>query len=234
MKKINIAVDGFSACGKSTTAKAIARELGYSYIDSGAMYRAVTLYFLNNNITITNPKEVVKALDDISITFERNSRTGDTETFLNGLRVEEEIRTMIVTEYVSQVSTLLAVRRSMVSQQRKYGRKKGVVMEGRDIGTVVFPDAELKIFMVAERDVRAERRQKEFFDKDQLVNYDVILENLIKRDKIDSTRNDSPLMRAEGSELLDTTYLTTDEQIEEGLNMATRKILEMNRGNNGS
>ncbi|MCH7512831.1 MAG: (d)CMP kinase [Bacteroidetes bacterium] len=228
MKKVNIAIDGFSACGKSTTAKAMARELGYLYVDSGAMYRAVTLYFLDHNITLTNPREVQKALDNIKITFHVNPKTGETETFLNVLRVEEEIRTMRVTEHVSQVSALSPVRKAMVSQQQKFGKKKGVVMDGRDIGTVVFPDAALKIFMIADMNIRAERRQKELFEKNQLVDFEEVKANLARRDAIDSTREDSPLKQADDALIIDTTYLTLDEQIEEGLNLATSRILEQN------
>ncbi|MCH8232197.1 MAG: (d)CMP kinase [Bacteroidetes bacterium] len=228
MKKVNIAIDGFSACGKSTTAKAMARELGYLYVDSGAMYRAVTLYFLDHNITLTNPREVQKALDNIKITFHVNPKTGETETFLNVLRVEEEIRTMRVTEHVSQVSALSPVRKAMVSQQQKFGKKKGVVMDGRDIGTVVFPDAALKIFMIADMNIRVERRQKELFEKNQLVDFEEVKANLARRDAIDSTREDSPLKQADDALIIDTTYLTLDEQIEEGLNLATSRILEQN------
>ena len=228
MKKVNIAIDGFSACGKSTTAKAMARELGYLYVDSGAMYRAVTLYFLDHNITLTNPREVQKALDNIKITFHVNPKTGETETFLNVLRVEEEIRTMRVTEHVSQVSALSPVRKAMVSQQQKFGKKKGVVMDGRDIGTVVFPDAALKIFMIADMNIRVERRQKELFEKNQLVDFEEVKANLARRDAIDSTREDSPLKQADDALIIDTNYLTLDEQIEEGLNLATSRILEQN------
>ena len=228
MKKVNIAIDGFSACGKSTTAKAMARELGYLYVDSGAMYRAVTLYFLDHNITLTNPREVQKALDNIKITFHVNPKTGETETFLNVLRVEEEIRTMRVTEHVSQVSALSPVRKAMVSQQQKFGKKKGVVMDGRDIGTVVFPNAALKIFMIADMNIRVERRQKELFEKNQLVDFEEVKANLARRDAIDSTREDSPLKQADDALIIDTTYRTLDEQIEEGLNLATSRILEQN------
>ena len=220
MKKINIAIDGFSACGKSTTAKALAKELNYTYVDSGAMYRAVTYYFIENNIALTNPKNIEKALTNINITFVVNSTTGESDTFLNGLRVEEEIRKMPVTEKVSEVSTISSIRKALVAQQRKMAKKKGVVMDGRDIGTVVMPEADLKIFMKADPDVRAERRQKELFDKNQLVDFDVVKNNLAKRDKIDSTREDSPLKQAADAEILDTTYMTTDEQIEYALNLA--------------
>ncbi len=226
MKKINIAIDGHSACGKSTTAKAMAKFLGYRYVDSGAMYRAVTLYFVKNNITLTNPKNIDKALERIVISFELNNKSGETETFLNGLRVENEIRLMEVTEAVSEVSVFTPVRKAMVAQQRKLAKKGGVIMDGRDIGTVVLPDAELKIFMTADVNVRTFRRQKELMEKDQLLNFDVVKRNLEKRDKIDSSREDSPLLQADDALIIDTTYLTLDEQIEEGLMLATTRMLE--------
>jgi cytidylate kinase len=226
MKKINIAVDGHSACGKSTTAKAMAKFLGYRYVDSGAMYRAVTLYFIKNNITLTNPKSIDRALEDIVISFELNTKTGGSDTFLNGLRVENEIRLMEVTEAVSEVSALTPVRKAMVKQQKKFAKRGGVIMDGRDIGTVVLPNAELKIFMTADVNVRALRRQKELIEKDQILNFDVVKRNLQRRDKIDSSREDSPLMQADDALIIDTTYLTLDEQIEEGLMLATTRMLE--------
>jgi len=226
MKKINIAIDGHSACGKSTTAKALANELGYIYVDSGAMYRAVTYYFIQNNISLTNPKDIERALANISIRFVVNSVTEEQETFLNGLRVEDEIRMMEVTEMVSEISAIPAVRKAMVSQQKKMARLKGVIMDGRDIGTVVLPDAELKIFMTADPDIRTERRQKELFDKDQLVDFDVVRANLAKRDKIDSTREDSPLVKAEEAEIMDTTYMTFDEQVDLAISLVMASMLE--------
>ena len=161
MQKITIAVDGYSSCGKSTTAKKVAARLGYSYIDTGAMYRAVTLYFHQHLVTLTNEKEVAKALDNIQIEFRRNPNDGRNETFLNGLNVEDEIRKLYIANQVSEVSAIAQVRHAMVAQQRKMGKKKGVVMDGRDIGTVVFPDAELKSFMTADPIIRANRRQIE-------------------------------------------------------------------------
>src|SRR5687768_13170688 len=160
LRKIVIAIDGYSACGKSTTAKQVAAILGYRYIDSGAMYRAVTLYFLDHHVSLTNPKEISKALKEINISFKVNSKN-ITETYLNGLNVEGDIRKMRISEYVSNVSAVKEVRVALVDQQRKMGKEKGVVMDGRDIGTVVFPQAELKLFMTAETLVRAYRRQKE-------------------------------------------------------------------------
>ena len=225
MRKINIAVDGHSACGKSSTARAVAQALGYVYVDSGAMYRAVTYYFLQNNISLTNPKEIDHALSNISIRFFVNSITGIQEIFLNGLRVVDEIREMNVTEKVSEVSAISAVREAMVKEQRKIARKKGVIMDGRDIGSVVLPDAELKIFMTADPDVRAERRQKELFDNDQLVDFEVVKTNLLKRDKMDATRKDSPLVKVDDAELIDTTYMTFDEQVDQIINLATGRML---------
>ncbi len=225
MQKIIIAVDGFSACGKSTTAKAVAKELGYNYIDTGAMYRAVTLFFNSNYIELTNPKAVTKALDEIHITFVVNPRDGVSETYLNGLNVEKEIRKMYISDLVSPVSALPEVRRAMVAQQQKMGRKGGIVMDGRDIGTTVFPNADLKIFVNADMQVRAYRRQQEFMSKDQLVPFDDVIKNLVERDRIDSTRQESPLRRSDDAVDLDTTYLTIDEQVEFVVNLAMSKIV---------
>lgn len=224
VRKIVIAIDGYSACGKSSTAKEVSSILGYRYIDTGAMYRAVTLYFLDHHIALTNPKDIARALKDIQIAFKVNARN-NTETFLNGLNVEKEIRTMRVSEKVSQVSTLKDVRHAMVEQQRRMGKEKAVVMDGRDIGTVVFPQAELKIFMTADLLVRAFRRQKELLNKDQLVDLDDVIENILQRDKIDTTRVESPLKRAEGAILLDTTHVTFDEQVDEVIRLALEKII---------
>jgi CMP/dCMP kinase len=224
MKKIVIAIDGYSSCGKSTTAKLVAAELGYAYIDTGAMYRAVTLYFLDHHVSLTNPKEVKDALDKIDITFHYNPKAKRNEVFLNGLNVEDEIRKMYISNQVSEVSVVKEVRRAMVSQQQKMGRKRGVVMDGRDIGTAVFPDAEVKIFMTADVDTRARRRQDELLEKKQLVNLGEIKENLQKRDLIDSTRAESPLRRADDAFLLDTSHMTIDEQVEFVLNKVTSRI----------
>ncbi len=224
MKKIIIAIDGFSACGKSTTARQVAQELNYKYIDSGAMYRAVTHYFLEHHVAITNPKEVDRALSEIKITFIINSK-GATETFLNGINVEWDIRRMRISEYVSQVSTIKAVRVAMVEQQRKLGKHRGVVMDGRDIGSVVFPEAELKIFLTADILVRAFRRQRELFERDDLIDIDTIIENLEKRDKIDSNRVESPLIQAANAQSIDTTHITIDEQVDEVIRMAVTKMI---------
>jgi CMP/dCMP kinase len=224
LKKIIIAIDGYSACGKSTTAREVARELNYRYIDSGAMYRAVTKYFLDHHVSITNPKEIVKVLEDIRITFVINSK-GISETFLNGINVESAIRKMKISENVSQVSALRDVRLAMVEQQRKLGKEKGIVMDGRDIGTVVFPEAELKVFLTADMLVRAFRRQRELLEKNDLVDIDEIIENLTRRDQIDSTRAESPLTKAEDASTIDTTHITINEQVDEVIRMALTKMI---------
>ena len=224
MRKIVIAIDGYSACGKSTTAKEVATILGYRYIDSGAMYRAVTLYFLEHHVAITNPKEVTKALDGIKLSFHINVK-GGSEVYLNGLSVEDEIRTMEISQNVSQVSTLKAVRTMLVDQQRKLGKEKGIVMDGRDIGSVVFPEAELKLFLSAEIMTRAFRRQQELLEKDEMIDLDVIVENLQKRDDMDSARKESPLIQAADAIALDTSYITIDEQVDEVIRMTIAKAL---------
>ncbi|GAB3821768.1 (d)CMP kinase [Pontibacter rugosus] len=226
MKKIVIALDGYSSCGKSTTAKLVAAELGYAYIDTGAMYRAVTLYFLQNHVSKTNPKEIKEALDNIEVEFHYNPKKKRNEVYLNGLNVEDEIRKMYISDQVSEVSVIAAVRHAMVAQQQRMGRKRGVVMDGRDIGTAVFPDAEVKVFMTADVDTRTKRRQVELLEKNQLVNLDEIKENLQKRDLIDSTRAESPLRRADDAVLLDTTHMTIDEQVEFVLEHATSELLK--------
>lgn len=226
MKKIIIAVDGFSGCGKSTTAKSVASALGYAYIDSGAMYRAVTYYFDQHYVNLTNPKAIQKALDDIHITFEFNQKLGFSETFLNGLNIETDIRSMYISERVSAVSAIPEVRHAMVMQQQKLGKKGGIVMDGRDIGTTVFPAAELKIFVIADLMVRAKRRQDELFEKGDLVTLQDVIANLTERDRIDSTRAESPLRRADDAFDLDTTYITIDEQVDFVMALATTKMVE--------
>lgn len=224
LRKIVIAIDGYSACGKSTTAKQVAAILGYRYIDTGAMYRAVTLYFLDHHVSLTNPKEISKALREINISFKVNSKN-ITETFLNGLNVENEIRKMRISEHVSNVSVIKDVRAALVDQQRKLGKEKGVVMDGRDIGTVVFPQAELKLFMTADVLVRAFRRQKELLNKKQLVDLDEVIDNIIQRDKIDTSRAESPLRQAEDAIAIDTTHITIGEQVDEVIRMALSKVI---------
>jgi len=228
MRKIIIAIDGYSACGKSTTAKEVARILGYRYIDTGAMYRAVTLHFLNKHVALTNPKEVSRALTEIHITF-RVNKAGLSETYLNGLNVEKDIRDMRVSEWVSQVSAIRAVRHDMVEQQRRMGKERAVVMDGRDIGTVVFPDAELKMFMGADILIRAFRRQRELLIRDEMVDIDTIIDNLLKRDEIDSTRKESPLRKAADAIDLDTTHITIEEQVDEVVRLAVSRIVQGRR-----
>lgn len=223
-RKIVIAIDGYSACGKSTTAKEVAVALGYKYIDTGAMYRAVTLYFLDHHISLTNPKEVAKALQDIHISFNTSSKNV-TEVFLNGASVEKEIRKMRIAEYVSPVSAVKEVRMAMVEQQRRMGKEKGVVMDGRDIGTVVFPHAELKFFMKADMMIRAYRRQQELLEKGQMVDLDKVIENITQRDKIDTTRAESPLRQADDAMILDTSYITIEEQVDEVVRQAISKMI---------
>ncbi|MES2731581.1 MAG: (d)CMP kinase [Bacteroidota bacterium] len=224
-KKIIIAIDGYSACGKSTTAKLVASQLGYTYIDTGAMYRAVTLYFHNHYIALDSPKEVQTALNHINIHLAFNPKTDQSETFLNGLNVEKEIRKMYISEKVSEVSALADVRKAMVKQQQEMGKKKGLVMDGRDIGTKVFPEAELKVFMSADLHIRAARRQLELLERKELVNLQDIIENLDMRDRIDTTRKESPLMKAEDAFEIDTSFLTIEEQVEYIINLATSKII---------
>lgn len=214
MQKIIIAIDGYSSCGKSSTAKLVASQLGFTYIDTGAMYRAVTLYFHQNHVALTNPKEIAKALSQVTIEF-RRSDDGVNETFLNGLNVEKEIRKLYIANLVSEVSAIGAVRHAMVDQQRKMGKRRGLVMDGRDIGTVVFPDAELKVFMTAEPSIRAQRRQQELLEKGEVLGLQEILDNLEKRDLIDTTRAESPLRQADDAVLLDTSFMTLDEQVEQ-------------------
>jgi len=213
MKKIIVAIDGYSACGKSTTAKAVAKKLGYAYIDTGAMYRAVTLYFIQNFIALTNPAEINKALEAIDISFHRSEKTNANETYLNGLNVEHIIRQMYISDRVSEVSALPEVRRAMVAQQKAMGKRKGLVMDGRDIGTHVFPHAELKIFMTSAMQIRAQRRQQELLQNGQMVSLEAVVENLAHRDYIDTTRKESPLVMAPNALLLDNSYITPEDQV---------------------
>lgn len=225
MGKIVIAIDGYSGCGKSSTAKAVAKELGYTYIDSGAMYRAATLHFLNNFLSPTNPQDVEKALNTLEISFHPNPDTGRQETFLNGLNVEDEIRNMRVSERVSEIATLKTVRHELVAQQQRLGKKKGVVMDGRDIGSVVFPGAELKVFMSADLDTRSIRRQQELLEKGELVDLDEIRNNLAERDRIDSSRKESPLLKMPEAIEIDTSELTFETQVAQIVHQA-RQIIE--------
>lgn len=216
MKKITIAIDGFSSCGKSTMAKDLAKEIGYIYIDSGAMYRAVTLYCLENSLFNSdgsvNPEELEKHINDISVSFCLNEETLKPETFLNGVNVESKIRTMEVSSRVSLVAALGFVREALVKLQQEMGKSKGIVMDGRDIGTVVFPDAELKIFVTASAEIRAKRRYDELMAKGQEVSFDEILKNVEERDRIDQTRAVSPLRKADDAIVLDNSNMTAEEQ----------------------
>ena len=220
LRKINIAIDGFSSCGKSTLAKGLARKLGYKYIDSGSMYRAITLFAINNEIIAEElDKEIlIEKLNDIRIDFLVDIDKQTDEVLLNGKRVEEEIRKPHVTKWVSQVASIAEVREKLVSIQQIIGKSKGVVMDGRDIGTVVFPTAELKIFVTAEADIRAERRWLELKEKGIELDISEVKESLIKRDEVDSNREVSPLTRAADSRLLDTTNLSRKEQEAKVLN----------------
>lgn len=215
MKKITIAVDGFSSCGKSTMAKDLAREVGYIYIDSGAMYRAVTLYSIENGIfngDVIDTERLKNEIGNIHITFRLNPQTGRPDTYLNGVNVENKIRTMEVSSKVSPVSTLDFVREKMVEQQQAMGQEKGIIMDGRDIGTTVFPDAELKIFVTATPEIRAKRRFDELKAKGQEAGFDDILENVKQRDFIDQNREVSPLRQADDALMLDNSELTVEEQ----------------------
>ena len=217
MKKITIAIDGHSSCGKSTMAKDLAREVGYVYVDTGAMYRCVTLYALRNGLFTPDgikEDELHQQMPNIQISFKFNAETGRPDTYLNGELVEQDIRTMEVSNHVSPIATLGFVREAMVAQQQQMGKDKGVVMDGRDIGTVVFPDAELKIFVTASAEVRAQRRYDELKGKGMEADYDDILKNVQERDYIDSHREVSPLKQAPDAILLDNSQMTIDEQKE--------------------
>ncbi len=216
MKKIVIAIDGYSSCGKSTMAKNLARRLGYVYVDTGAMYRAVTLYALRHQLFKANGEvdaaSLQQAMPDISVSFQFNNQTGKPDTYLNDELVEQEIRTMQVSERVSKIAALPFVRTALVAQQQRMGVDKGIVMDGRDIGTVVFPRAELKIFVTASAEVRAQRRYDELQQKGMPARYDDILKNVQERDYIDSHREVSPLRKADDAIELDNSNLTIDEQ----------------------
>ena len=216
MKKITIAIDGHSSCGKSTMAKDLARKIGYVYVDTGAMYRAVTLYALRNNLFDADGSikedELKSRMGDISISFRLNTATGRPDTYLNGENVEQDIRTMQVSNRVSPIAALPFVRQALVAQQQAMGKEKGVVMDGRDIGTTVFPDAELKVFVTASTEVRAQRRYDELKAKGMQADYNDILKNVQERDYIDSHRPTSPLRKADDAIELDNSNMTVDEQ----------------------
>jgi len=213
-KKIIITIDGWSSCGKSTVAKQVARELNYVYIDSGAMYRAITLYFLRNHVDWTNSDNVHEALQNIQLDFRFNEQSGQTEIFLNDENVEYVIRDLVVAEKVSEIAAIREVREFAVKQQQAMGKKKGIVMDGRDIGTVVFPNAELKIFMTADIAVRVERRFKELYAKNPNITIEEVKNNLQMRDYIDSNREVSPLRKADDALVLDNSKMTMEEQLQ--------------------
>mgnify|MGYP001103301888 CR=1 FL=1 len=224
MKKIIIAIDGHAGCGKSTTAKLLAKKLNYIFIDSGAMYRAITLYLLQQNIDTEDTKEVINTLADVDISFSFDSETGNNDILLNKKSVSHEIRSMSVNQNVSAVSSIKEVRHFLVAKQKDIGAKKGIVMDGRDIGTVVFPDAELKIFMTASIEARAERRLAEIKNQDIEVNKEEVIKNLRERDHKDSTRRESPLRKAEDAIIFDTSSLTIDEQVDKAYLLALNVI----------
>ena len=219
MKKKIITIDGWSSCGKSTLAKQMAKALGYLYIDSGAMYRAITLYFLRNSIDWNVKKEVKEALQNLYMEFQFNEKSQQSEIFLNGENVEYLIRDLIVAEKVSDVATIKEVRELAVAQQQQMGKKKGIVMDGRDIGTTVFPKAELKIFMTADISVRVERRFREMYEKNPNVTIEEVKSNLEMRDYIDSNREVSPLSKANDAVVLDNTNLTMEQQLKYALGL---------------
>jgi len=223
VKKILIAIDGYAACGKSTLAKQLASHLHYLFLDTGAMYRAVTLYLLDNHINWLNNKLLNDLLDNISITFQRNEN-GKIHCLLNGDDVEEQIRSMHVSNKVSEVAAVSAVRKFLVQQQQIIGKEKGIVMDGRDIGTVVFPHAELKLFVTADMETRVQRRLLELQSNDIQVSEEDIRNNLIKRDHEETTRADSPLIKAADAIVIDNTNLTPTEQFQIALNLAEKII----------
>lgn len=217
MKKITIAIDGFSSTGKSTLAKQLAKHLGYVYVDSGAMYRAVTYFAMQNGCIGTeffDKETLINSLPFIKLHFEFNADLGFAEMYLNGVNVEKEIRTIEVSGFVSKVAEVSEVRAKLVEQQQSMGKKKGIVMDGRDIGTVVFPDAELKIFMTASPETRARRRYDELQAKGENVTYEAVLKNVEERDHIDTHRDDSPLVKAVGAIEIDNSALTREEQFQ--------------------
>ncbi len=216
-KKIIVTIDGWSACGKSTLAKQLAKELGYIYVDSGAMYRAITLYFLRNHVDWTDTKEVKEALNNITLEFIYNPKSENSEIYLNEENVEYVIRDLVIAEKVSDVAAIKEVRQYAVAQQHRMGKKKGIVMDGRDIGTVVFPEAELKIFMTADNAVRVERRFRELYEKNPNITIDEVKTNLEMRDYTDSHREVSPLKKAKDALLLDNTNISEKEQFHKAL-----------------
>jgi len=227
LKKITIAIDGFSSTGKSTLAKSLAKSLSYVYIDTGAMYRAVTLYAMRKGFIkegLFDKEALINSLHLIELHFEYNPERGFAEIYLNRSNVEDIIRTLEVSNFVSQIAEVPEVRRKLVEQQQNLGKSKGVVMDGRDIGTVVFPDAELKIFMTASPEIRAQRRFDELIVKDETIKFEDVFKNVVERDKIDTTRADSPLVMAVDAVEVDNSNLTREEQFDLILELAQNKI----------
>jgi cytidylate kinase len=222
-KKIIIAIDGFSSCGKSTLAKALAKKLNYNFIDTGAMYRAITLYFIRKNVVLDDMASVTAALENINLRFEFNEEKGKSDIYLNDENVEQFIREMTIAQKVSEVAAIKSVREFAVSQQQLMGEEKGIVMDGRDIGTVVFPNAELKIFMTADIDVRVKRRYLEMQEQHQNINLEDVISNLQMRDYIDSNREESPLRQAEDARVLDNSDMSQEQQ----LNLALKWVNEV-------
>lgn len=232
MTKITIAIDGFSSTGKSTIAKQLAKALGYVYVDSGAMYRAVTFYAMENGLIrkdYFNREALVSQLSSLQISFKFNIEKGFAEVYLNNENIEDYIRTLEVSKYVSLIAEVSEVRQQLVDQQKKFGKHKGVVMDGRDIGTVVFPDAELKLFMTASAEKRAKRRYDELLQRGEEVSYDAVLKNVQTRDFIDSNREDSPLTMAEGAVKVDNSNMTLEEQFDFVFNQSEQKINEVHK-----
>ena len=217
-KDLIIAIDGYSSCGKSTLAKELAKKLNYNYLDSGAMYRAVTLYFMQNRITPSNLDAIRLDLSNIHIEFKHNKKTKSSDTYLNKKNVEQEIRGMAVSNQASLYSAIKEIRTEMVHLQRKAATNGGIVMDGRDIGTNVFPNADLKIFMTADPEIRAMRRQLELADKGVIESLDSVRNNLAERDRIDTTRQENPLIQAKDAKVLDNSNITREQQLEIALN----------------
>ena len=227
MSKIIVAIDGYSSTGKSTVAKRLAKSLGYLYVDTGAMYRAVTLFALENKFIGSDGEDFVglkSQLAELEVTFKRDKDTQQFQIHLNGVNVEEKIRTLEVSQYVSKIAAISEIREKLVEQQQLMGKNKGLVMDGRDIGTVVFPNAELKLFMTASPEKRAQRRYKELLDRGEKVTYDQVLKNVQERDFLDSTRENSPLRKAKDAVVFDNSDMGLDEQFERMFDLANRVI----------